>query len=228
MLLFFITLILTILKWYEYTPKINFDNFRGGLKMYAWISSMHSLPDNVLMEFARKSTKNTQSNANAYAAMHWINRMINRSPCNKWMPESWKFNIFWKPELGTRHGYRLLHKAYHMFDGMTCPRAPVLYMSCHSHRYDTYVCEMQMYTTSRRIIVKLRALMNIVHFGSYVDEGFKHCKYDRVMHRSALLEVLNESEKLPRKRESLQIHCKNVDNRIVYWYQWEPMWRVVS
>jgi len=235
MLLFLVTLALTVVRWYNYSPEINFENFDDGLKTYAYISSMHSFDDITLIEFAKMSTTNILQDSSAYDAMHWLNSRIYRSSTTRVPPRSWKHNPCWTYGLGSLDGYRLLHVSYHMFDKMRCPHPPILYIYksrrcvlplCEFDRmYTKYVKRMNMYKQSRQIIVKLRALMNIIHFGSFVNEGNKCARDDRVLHRSALLEVLKESEKQPRSSDSLKIEVSIIDNRLVYSYKNEPMWR---
>ena len=85
---------------------------------------------------------------------------------------------------------------------------------------------MKVYQHSRRMIISLRALMNIVHFGAYVDEGMKQFKNEKVQHRSALLEVINESERIIKQKKSLLIEYEPGG----FWgakvfYTNEPYWR---
>ena len=93
--------------------------------------------------------------------------------------------------------------------------------------YDRYRRRVDMYCQSRHIIVHLRAMMNIVHFGSFVDEGLKSTRKDRVMHRSALLESLNECERPVKHKSSLITEYLLKPDGNVNFYMNEPPWRKI-
>lgn len=225
---YFVTLVLTILCWYDYKPRITYDNFDHGVRMYDMISQMHVLPEQVLHTFAIMSTSdNIFEDSSARNAMLWMNRLLHKGAEKR---------SFWMPSLANRNGYKLIHQSYHMFDGIMCPQAPFKYTrrgkKCTTQQqrifdltYNEYLQKMQIYTRSRAMIVNLRALMNIVHFGAFVDERLKWCKSDKVQHRTALLEVINEAQRQPKQRDTLMFEFEHNLRGMRVYYINEPMWR---
>lgn len=226
---------------------VGYHNFHLAEATFKQICKMHKIPHSMLKDFAILATTCVHDDTYACRAMQWMNSFLQRAPSgeDKYQPclppARWKQNNKWAPSLGTSSGYHLLHKAYHMFDGMVAPTNPHLYMDRSwpptqkkhvadkfEKDYKKYLQHMKMYCQSREIVVHLRAMMNIVHFGSFVDEGTKSKRRERVMHRSALLESLNECDRQVKTKSSLitEYSC-NSQGRMRFFVMGPP-WRNTS
>ena len=222
-------------------PTVNFSNFSDGVCMYKFACSLHKLSFATLHQFAIDSTQSVSNDQHALYAMKYMNNVLKRyhdvhvhTTTTRHIPVVWKFNHMWDDIVGTRIGYRFLHNAYHVFDVMRMPSPPSRYVNkntcCNVKQqifadFDTefknYTKMVAKYIKSRHIIVQLRALMNIVHFGSFVDEGRRRKR----MHRSALLESLNESQRVAKLKNNLIVEFENCSNGETKYTLHEDNWR---
>lgn len=202
---------------------------------------MHNISTDMLTSFAQMSTQRVSSDDCAYVAMKWMNEQLDRVPPvvhHSLIPREWKCNSLWNDLLGTEDGYIMLHKSYHMFDNLQAPHAPLRYVNkkmssdCKKRvlkefeeSFNVYNQHMNMYVLSRQMVVKLRSLMNIVHFGSFVDEGCNSKFRTHKMHRSALLESINESKRVKKQKCALLIEFERNDKGECRYFMHEPSWR---
>lgn len=231
LILLIILVLLLVDESASLVPIVTFENFHVGVCVHRHIRNLHKIKPAILYEFATRATECVSGDSCALSAMNWINHILQRQNKRD------KTNPIWHDVLGSAFGYSLLHQAYHMFDYIEQPVPPFKCMkrkltsAAKKHMikgfdsmYDTYLEQMHMYTASKTIVVELRALMNIIHFGSFVDEGVKAYKHDRVLHRSALLESINEAQRKPKLKLALISEYERCNNRITY-YSIEPNWR---